>query len=189
MVGRWPSSAPVTLAPDADDPTLASANDFTYQYGDEFGLRCPIGAHVRRAHPRDSLDPHPGTADSVSLDKRHRLLRRGREYGPPVDDALGPARPTIRSAACISSAWRPISPASSSSSRHSWINNPRFNGLYDEPDPLVANHTAGGAAFALPAEPVRERLNDLPSFVTTRGGGYFSSRAFEPCATWPRLGG
>ena len=31
MVGRWPSGAPLTLAPDADEPLLASANDFSYQ--------------------------------------------------------------------------------------------------------------------------------------------------------------
>ena len=77
MVGRWPSGAPLTLAPSADNPSLATANDFTYHYADEFGLNCPIGAHVRRAHPRDSLDPSPGTVRSVALDKRQRLLRPG----------------------------------------------------------------------------------------------------------------
>ncbi|MDQ3809271.1 MAG: peroxidase, partial [Chloroflexota bacterium] len=61
MVGRWPSGAPLVLAPYEDDPSLASANDFMYHYLDELGLNCPIGAHVRRAHPRDSLDPAPGT--------------------------------------------------------------------------------------------------------------------------------
>ena len=30
MVGRWPSGAPLALAPDADDPSLAFANDFAY---------------------------------------------------------------------------------------------------------------------------------------------------------------
>jgi Dyp-type peroxidase family len=173
MVGRWPSGAPLTLAPDADDPTLATANDFTYQFGDEFGLSCPIGAHVRRAHPRDTLDPSPGTEESVSLDKRHRLLRRGREYGPPVDDVLSdppvddPDRGLyfICLVGNIARQFELI--------QHTWVNNPKFNGLYDEPDPLVANHAATGATFSVPAEPVRIRYTNLPTFVTVRGGAYF----------------
>jgi Dyp-type peroxidase family len=173
MVGRWPSGAPVTLTPDEDDPALATANDFTYFYGDEFGLNCPIGSHVRRSHPRDSLDPRPGTEASVSLDRRHRLLRRGREYGPPVDDVLADA-PTddpdrglyfLALAGNIARQFEFI--------QHTWLNNPKFDGLYDEPDPLVANHEAIGCNFSIPAEPVRTRYTNLPNFVTVRGGAYF----------------
>jgi Dyp-type peroxidase family len=173
MVGRWPGGAPVTLSPDVDDPTLAQANDFSYVHGDALGLKCPIGAHVRRSHPRDSLDPSPGTADSISLDRRHRLLRRGREYGPPVDDALAEAPPDdpdrglyfICLAANISRQFELV--------QHTWLNNPKFGGLYDEPDPLTANHAALGSVFTVPMEPVRKRYSDLPNFVTVRGGGYF----------------
>ncbi len=175
MVGRWPSGAPVTLAPDEDDPALATANDFTYFYADEFGLNCPIGAHVRRSHPRDSLDPGPGSEASVSLDRRHRLLRRGREYGPPVkdDDVLAPAPADeperglyfVAVAANIARQFEFI--------QHTWVNNPTFNGLYDNPDPVVANHAAAGCNFSVPAEPVRARYTNLPNFVTVRGGAYF----------------
>ncbi len=173
MVGRWPSGAPVTLAPDVDDPGLAQANDFSYFHGDALGLNCPIGAHVRRTHPRDSLDPDPGTADSISLDKRHRLLRRGREYGPPVDDVLAdaPADDPDRGlyficlVANISRQFELV--------QHTWLNNPKFGERYDEPDPLTANHAALGSAFSVPMEPVRDRYTDLPNFVAVRGGGYF----------------
>jgi Dyp-type peroxidase family len=173
MVGRWPSGAPVTLSPDEDDPSLATANDFTYQYQDEFGLNCPIGSHVRRSHPRDSLDPGPGTEASVSLDRRHRLLRRGREYGPPVDDVLADAPSDdpdrglyfVALAGNIARQFEFI--------QHTWLNNPKFDRLYDEPDPLVANHDAIGCNFSVPAEPVRTRYTNLPNFVTVRGGGYF----------------
>ena len=173
MVGRWPSGAPLTLAPDEDDPTLATANDFTYHFADEFGLNCPIGSHVRRSHPRDSLDPAPGTEASVSLDRRHRLLRRGREYGPPVDDVFADAPADdpdrglyfVALAGNISRQFELI--------QHTWVNNPKFDRLYDEPDPLVANHAAIGCNFTIPAEPVRSRVTNLPNFVTVRGGGYF----------------
>jgi Dyp-type peroxidase family len=188
MVGRWPSGAPVTLTPDADDPTLATANDFTYFYGDEFGFNCPIGAHVRRSHPRDSLDPGPGSMSSVSLDKRHRLLRRGREYGPPVDDVLAAAPADdpdrglyfVALAGNIARQFEFI--------QHTWVNNPTFDRLYDEPDPLVANHAAIGCNFSVPAEPTRTRYTNLPNFVTVRGGGYFflpGIRALKYLATLP----
>ena len=46
MVGRWPGGAPLVRSPDADDPALADANDFSYHHEDRDGLRCPPGAHV-----------------------------------------------------------------------------------------------------------------------------------------------
>jgi Dyp-type peroxidase family len=173
MVGRWPSGAPMTLAPDADNPSLAQANDFTYHYGDEFGLNCPIGSHVRRSHPRDSLDPNPGTMASVALDKRHRLLRRGREYGPAVDDVLAdkPADDPERGlyficvAGNIARQFELI--------QATWLNSPKFDGLYDEADPLVATRASGAANFSVPADPVRLKYTNLPQLVTVRGGAYF----------------
>jgi Dyp-type peroxidase family len=195
MVGRWPSGAPVTLSPDADDPQLATANDFAYQYGDEFGLNCPIGAHVRRSHPRDSLDPEPGTEASVALDRRHRLLRRGREYGPPVDDALSEAPPDdpdrglyfICLAGNISRQFELV--------QGTWANNSTFGGLYDESDPLIGNHVAprdgqpAGNHFSIPAEPVRQRYADLPQFVTVKGGAYFFLPGLRALNYLSRLGG
>jgi Dyp-type peroxidase family len=173
MVGRWPSGAPLTLAPDADDPLLSSANDFTYHQFDAFGLSCPIGAHVRRSHPRDSLDPDPGTERSVSLDRRHRLLRRGREYGPPVADPFseGPVDDPDRGlyficlCANIARQFEFV--------QHTWLNNPKFGERYAEPDPIVGYHPPAAASFTVPAEPIRARYDNLPQFVTTKGGGYF----------------
>ncbi len=130
---------------------------------------------MRRSHPRDSLDPKPGTVDSVNLDKRHRLLRRGREYGPPVaaSDLLEEAPPDdaergiffICLAANISRQFEFV--------QHSWVNNPKFDVLYDEPDPVVGYHAEGANSFSIPADPVRERLHNIPNFVTTKGGAYF----------------
>jgi deferrochelatase/peroxidase EfeB len=130
---------------------------------------------VRRSHPRDSLDPAPGTARSVELDKRHRLLRRGREYGPPVSEGAlfddpppdDPERGLffICLGANIGRQFEFV--------QHSWVNNPKFDELYDEPDPVVGYHQAGMNNFSIPADPVRLRYKDLPRFVTTRGGGYF----------------
>ncbi len=175
VVGRWPGGAPVTLSPDADDPALSQANDFMYYYGDEFGLNCPIGAHVRRSHPRDSLDPEPGTARSIELDKRHRLLRRGREYGPPVppDSLLSDDPPDDQERGLFFLCLGANIGRQFEFVQHSWVNNPKFGELYDEPDPLVGYHPEGWNNFSLPSDPVRMHLKNLPQFVTTRGGAYF----------------
>ncbi len=53
-----------------------------------------------------------------------------------------------------------------------WIASPKFAGLYDDADPLVAAHASAGAAFNIPARPFRNRLKALPRFVTVVGGAY-----------------
>jgi Dyp-type peroxidase family len=213
MVGRWPSGASLVVAPESDDPALAEANDFGYHQADEHGRRCPIGAHVRRANPRDSLDPSPGTAKSYAINRRHRLLRRGREYGPPLAAAelFGPAEGragapaggalmragyerdaarSMRAAATAEAAQAgPAAEVEPERGLHficlngnlarqfefvqsTWLYNPKFGGLYEERDPIVAAR-AGASSFTVPAEPVRQRVRGLPQFVTVRGGGYF----------------
>jgi hypothetical protein len=57
--------------------------------------------------------------------------------------------------------------------QHTWLNSAKFDGLYDEADPLVANRTPGTANFSVPANPVRLRFSNLPKLVTIRGGAYF----------------
>jgi Dyp-type peroxidase family len=177
MVGRWPSGAPLTLTPDVDDATLSDANDFTYHYADPHGYGCPVGAHIRRANPRDSLDPNPGSDQSIAVNKRHRLLRRGREYGPPLllDDDVNPLEPSAVGTErglhfiCLNaSIVRQFEFVQST-----WLNNPKFDGLYEDADPVAGSHRHGGATFTIQGKPVRRRLRDLPEFVTVRGGAYF----------------
>ncbi|GAC1427590.1 MAG: peroxidase [Chloroflexota bacterium] len=178
MVGRWPSGAPLTRAPARDDPALADTNNFGYARHDAAGLMCPIGAHVRRANPRDALDPRPGTASSVAVGKRHRILRRGREYGPPLSpaDAAGttPADVPVGEErglhficlnANIGRQFEFI--------QHTWVNNPKFAGLYDDQDALLGAHFGSGRTFTIQGRPLRRRVTGLPRFVTVRGGAYF----------------
>jgi Dyp-type peroxidase family len=87
FVGRWPSGAPLMLAPEWDDPALGGDrernNDFNYLALDPMGFRCPIGAHIRRSNPRDSLSGDP-PAVALTTTGRHQLLRRGVPYGDPL---------------------------------------------------------------------------------------------------------
>ena len=155
-----------------DDPGLATAADFGYFAQDADGTRCPIGAHVRRSHPRDSLDPSPGTDRSIALDKHHRLLRRGRKYGSMLsaEEALAasPGESDQRGlhficlCASIERQYEFV--------QRTWVNSTKFDGLYDNADPLVSG---GTRTFTVQAEPVRKRYLELPPFVRTRGGGYF----------------
>jgi Dyp-type peroxidase family len=178
LVGRWPSGAPLVLAPDHDQPHLQTTNDFAYFQADPDGLRCPVGAHIRRANPRDSLDPAPGTERSLIVNRLHRLLRRGRKYGPllPLADVLSPG---------IDPSWRDQDRGlhflclGANLARQfefiqqTWINNPRFAGLADSPDPLLGAAVDGRRTFSVPALPIRTRYRDLPRFVSVRGGAYF----------------
>ena len=82
--------------------------DFGYHAEDPHGLACPLGAHIRRANPRDALPPKPGSERSLRLTDHHRLLRRGRSY--TVSRRQG------TSAGCTSCAWSGTCRGSTSSS-------------------------------------------------------------------------
>ena len=56
--------------------------------------------------------------------------------------------------------------------QQTWINSPKFNGLYDNKDPLIGDNDGTGH-MSIPMEPVRMRLWGLPRFTRLRGGGYF----------------
>jgi Dyp-type peroxidase family len=81
IMGRWRDGTPVALSPDRPDPAIArdpsKNNDFLYG-DDPDGARCPMGAHLRRANPRDSK-----FAEYVPA---HRIIRRGIPYGRPLAD-------------------------------------------------------------------------------------------------------
>ena len=55
----------------------------------------------------------------------------------------------------------------------------KFGGLTEESDPLLGNREAVGGCpftntFSLPQKNgVRQRVMDLPQFITVRGGAYF----------------
>ena len=174
LVGRWRSGAPITLTPDRDDPAYATAdrvNAFKYLVHDADGLRCPISAHVRRANPRDARG---GSAtDSETVVNRHRILRRGRSYGPPLpydtavtgrDDGNPRGLYFICLQSSIARGFEFI--------QQSWLANPGFAGLHVEPDPIIGSSNAI-RHISIPAEPLRLRLSNVPTVVTNLGGDYF----------------
>jgi Dyp-type peroxidase family len=171
IVGRTQDGEPL-IPPSADSPlTSRGRNDFLYYFEDRFGLRCPLGAHIRRANPRDIIGPNPDTA--LRLSKMHRIIRRGRPYGdrlpPPVrrkaiEDTGQRGMMFIALNADIAGQFELV--------QHTWINNGRFNGLYEEMDPLV--HFPGEKrAMTIQRRPTSLRVNNLQQYITVRGGAYF----------------
>lgn len=57
--------------------------------------------------------------------------------------------------------------------QHSWINNVKFAGLYDESDPLIGAASEESRGFTIQDQPFRRRICGFQQFVTTRGGSYF----------------
>ncbi|MER5685478.1 Dyp-type peroxidase [Streptomyces sp. NPDC002205] len=165
MVGRWPSGAPLALSPEHDDPELAAdphrVNDFLYRENDDRGFRCPAGAHIRRTNPRD--------ATIIGDARMHRLIRRGTTYGPPLpegvleDDGADRGLVGVFMGAHLERQFEFI--------KAEWVNDGNFIGYPGEKDP-VAGHHDGTGSVTIPEKPVRRRLQNLPSFVVTRGGEY-----------------
>lgn len=203
LVGRWPNGTPLALFPDAPGPTSEQDKDsFTYgQSGDSFGDHCPIGAHIRRTNPRDTALPVPHDpelsgdpaeaavrAERLALSNRHRLLRRGRAYGPPVDDDFD--LDALRTQVGAEERGLHFLCFNANLSRQfefvqsNWLQNPAFAGMSSDPDPLLgADRQAPFRAsdFTIQGCPAR-RVRNLPRFVETRGGAYFfmpSRRALE----------
>jgi Dyp-type peroxidase family len=181
IVGRWPDGTPLVLSPDKPGGSPEKNNAFDYRQSDPDGLKCPFAAHIRRSNPKDSLDTDRTT--SIAIAKKHRILRRGRSYGPPLTEELKPLD-------CLDAAEGAVERGlhfmciNADISRqfeflqNGWINNQKFNGLYDERDPLIANHhnpqdARKTGTFRIPGDGLRTRITDLPEFVQVKGGAYF----------------
>ncbi|HEY1357077.1 MAG TPA: Dyp-type peroxidase [Thermoleophilaceae bacterium] len=163
VVGRWRSGAPLELSPDEDDPELSvggarsrELNDFRYG-DDQNGYRCPVGAHIRRANPRDALGWHG------LLTKRHRIIRRGMPYGPAFDGREADrGLMFVCYQASIARQFEFI--------QSLWLNDGDPFGLGADRDPL--GDTRPSEKMTIQGEQPRF-LAPLHSFVSTRGGDYF----------------
>ena len=107
MVGRWkdgtslmryphrPGSEfqPKNPGPKYVKPAAYPDNDFLFGAEDPQGRRCPFGAHIRRANPRESFVP--GSMEQLGITNRHRILRAGRGYTAEGSGIDGSAMPGL----------------------------------------------------------------------------------------------
>jgi len=169
LVGRWRSGAPLTLAPDRDDPALGADprrnNDFSYA-ADPGGRQVPFGSHMRRMNPRD-------TTLSILTDVNiHRIIRRSTTYGAPYD----PDAVSLHDDETPHGLYFIFLSAKAAATleflQQEWINNGNFVSLGEERDPNVGLQQPG-ATFTIPQEPVRRRIHGIQTFNVLRGGEYF----------------
>ena len=203
MVGRrmdgqsLVAPAATTIAGVGTAPAERALNGFTFD-DDAAGLRCPVGAHIRRANPRNA-DLPPGTrglvsravhmlgldsgalhGDAVASVRFHRVLRRGREYGRRMSAPEALAAPTtsvetglhfVCLCADLARQFEFVQGA--------WIAGTKFAGLPHEGDPLMGNRLAAPdepdtARFTMPRAGCPSRvIEGLPPFVDVVGGAYF----------------
>src|SRR5262245_26833961 len=185
LVGRWRSGAPLTLAPEVDDPKLGADmhrnNDFDYA-NDTHGRKVPFGAHIRRMNPRDT---DLSRLTDVNI---HRLIRRGTTYGPPYDpNAISEKDDEVpRGAICLFSSAKAM--ATIEFLQQEWINDGNFVRLGDERDPIIGRQEED-ATFTIPKEPVRRRIHGIQTFNVLKGGEYFFVPSMSALKWLANLGG
>lgn len=160
MVGRWQDGSSLVRNPDAPDDHRQD-NDFMFGWEDPDGLRCPLGAHIRRANPRDSFDP--GSAVQLAIANRHRILRVGRSY-PPQNGMNAGGLLFMCVNADIERQFEFL--------QQTWLLGSNFHGLNNEIDPVVG-YRDDGDAMTVPTPHGPVRLQQLSKFVSVLGGAYF----------------
>ena len=173
-------------------------NQFTYDL-DIDGTRCPYGAHIRRANPRNPDIPGDPRGlistlirilgfgnrnireDLIASTRFHRILRRGREYGRKLtpEDALQPAPPQDGEIGLHFFAINSNIQRQFEFIQAAWLMRTKFDGMTEESDPLLGNRTAVTGCpfsntFSVPQSGgIRKRIMGLPQFINVRGGAYF----------------
>ena len=163
MIGRRRDGRPLTrgaVAPGGAGVTLSDskADAFRFRVEDAQGFFCPLGSHIRRAHPRDALG-HEVQA-GIASSKLHRLIRRGRPYREGAGDD---ARQGLVFIACNADLERQFEFV-----LQRWLHNPQFADLDSEDDPILGCAPVP-RGFSVPPGS-RSTLSRLTS---TLGGGYF----------------
>lgn len=163
LMGRWPSGAPLVLAPERDDPELGADpmrnNDFNYQKMDPVGYAVPLGSHIRRLNPRDT---------AVNMNRR-RMIRRGATYGEALPEGApddGVDRGIAAFIICASLVRQ------FEFAQNVWINDRSFHELGNERDPICGTQD-GTLEYTIPKRPIRKIIKGLPAFTTLTGGAYF----------------
>jgi len=171
FIGRWRDGTPLELSPDRPDRAIAQdparSTNFTYG-GDGDGARCPIGAHIRRVHPRDAF------GFTGRLIDRRRITRRGLTYGRFA--AEGEAVSDTEERGAIFMALNANLARQFEFVQQQWIQYGNDAHLGNEKDILMGQH-GGTGRYMVQGD--RRATNppfvcsNLPDFVELRGGDYF----------------
>ncbi|WP_165967972.1 Dyp-type peroxidase [Saccharopolyspora elongata] len=186
LVGRWRSGAPVMRAPGSDAPELGGSgrlnNDFAYRQAtaplpasavcpvryppapaDPAGLRCPLGAHIRKAYLRDDTPPGAIAGDV----QRHRMLRRGVPYTDETPTGVDRGLLFLSYQVSIERQFEFV--------LQQWLRNPSLRVPGEGVDPLLGVVPGGPTAVRIPVGDGGRAVEvDLErSWTELTGGGYF----------------
>lgn len=178
FIGRWKDGTPLELSPDKPNPAIAQdPNQSTnFRYGDDMeGTRCPLGAHIRRVHPRDAF------GFEGRLINRRRITRRGMPYGPFVDQHAPDASHEVAELDAEDRGVIFIALNASLSRQfefvqQQWIAYGNDAHLGNDKDLLMGSH-GEGEQHVIQGDTTAHNppfvCTDLPNFVELRGGEYF----------------
>jgi Dyp-type peroxidase family len=171
FIGRWRDGTPLELSPSTQDQSIVldpqRSTNFTYG-ADGDGTKCPVGAHMRRVHPRDAFGFNGKLID------RRRITRRGLPYGPfaaegdAVSDADDRGIVFMALNASLSRQFEFV--------QQQWIEYGNDAHQGNDKDMLMGNH-GGHGKFVVQGD--RSAANPpfvcahLPNFVELKGGDYF----------------
>lgn len=202
-VGRWPNGEPLVLEAQSPGHPQEASDEDTFSYmspseksdtDDRHGNRCPLGSHIRRTNPRDWLLGN-NTVESARLSKLHRIIRRARPYGEPlekpvnskdeqsidllVQEALSGNEDNKPRGLCFICFNANIE-RQFEFVQQQWVNNAQVGVLPADADPVIgmqhrnSEEVGGGEpAFTIQEEPLRQRCPGLSDFVSVVGSGYF----------------
>jgi deferrochelatase/peroxidase EfeB len=180
MCGRWRNGIPLALSPETDSPPggipVEQLNNFEYVNadgsGDPKGLRCPVGAHIRRINPRGQ--PVTGQGQPGGSNDTHRLIRRGMPYGPHYD----PAQPHDG----VERGLLGYFINSSIENQYEfvlsqWVNDSEFAGAVrlhpKAKDPLIGTQNPTESIFVIPqTSGASIKVAGFSSFITTKAAAY-----------------
>jgi deferrochelatase/peroxidase EfeB len=169
MVGRWreDGSSLVRHPSPPGTPgriTVEKDNDFLFGVEDPDGLRCPFGAHIRRANPRDTFEP--GSQVQIGITNRHRILRVGRKYHGGDNGCENPGLLFMCVNSDIEGQFEFL--------QQTYVLGSDFHGLQNENDPICGHHVnTPQQTMSIPTTSGSMRIAIMRDFVTMRGGGYF----------------
>lgn len=202
IVGRHIDGKPMVCPANRNIPGIPKAktsNHFDFD-ADSEGIQCPISSHIRRSNPRTGDFPPDSSStlnrmfrmlgfkrkteyeDLIASSRFHRLLRRGRVYGGEVIRPQEAAKKTtlpskeqglqfICLAGNILRQFEFVQAA--------WSVGSGFAGLNAQRDPLISHRrpridgTQTNLFSAASKEGPQKHTQDLPEFVSVKGGAYF----------------
>ena len=181
ICGRWRNGVPLALSPETDSPPggipLEQLNNYEYVNadgsGDPKGLRCPVGAHMRRINPRGQ--PVTGQGEPGGSNNTHRLVRRGMPYGPAYD----PTQPYDG----IERGLLGYFINSSIENQYEfvlghWVNDSEFAGAVrlhpKSKDPMIGTQDPAESIFVIPqaSGAASIKITGFSSFITTKAAAY-----------------